>query len=94
MLKQKVVFIINPISGVFKKDNIAGLIKNYIDKSKFDYNIKYTERPGHATEICISLVKSGVDIIVAVGGDGSINETAKGLVGTNVRSFNFNSTTN
>ena len=85
MLKQRVVFIINPISGVFKKGRIAGLIDSYLDKSKFDYSLEYTERPGHATEICKSLVKGGVDIIVAVGGDGSINEIAKGLVGTNVK---------
>ena len=80
---RKVTFIINPVSGVFKKGKISGLIDLYLDKSKFEYEIEFTEGPGHATEICKSRVGKGVDIVVAVGGDGSINEVAKGLVGSN-----------
>lgn len=83
MLKKKVVFIINPVSGVFKKDNVAGLIDSYLDKSKYEHSVEFTEAPGHATEICKSQVENGVDIVIAVGGDGSVNEIAKGLVGTN-----------
>lgn len=83
-MKKKVVFIVNPISGVVKKDNVVEKIKNNIDQSKFDYIIQYTEGPGHATDICFQHVEMGTDYVVAVGGDGSVNEIAKGLVGTEV----------
>ncbi|MCD4682500.1 MAG: diacylglycerol kinase family lipid kinase [Bacteroidales bacterium] len=81
-MKKKIVFIVNPISGVFKKDNIVGQIENNIDHSKFDFSIKYTKEPGHATEICRDHVAQGTEFIIAVGGDGSVNEIAKGLVGS------------
>jgi YegS/Rv2252/BmrU family lipid kinase len=82
MTKKKLIFIINPVSGVFKKGNIVNQIKSYIDTNVYDYRIEYTEEPGHATEICHREVENGANVIVAVGGDGSVNEIAKGLVGT------------
>ncbi len=84
MNKEKILFIINPISGVNKiqKDKIEKLIDENLDKYKFDYEFKYTEKPNHATEISKQAVKNGFEIIVAIGGDGSINEVAKGIIGT------------
>ncbi len=82
MTKKKLIFIINPVSGVFKKGNIVNQIKTYIDTNLYDYRVEYTEGPGHATEICHREVENGANVVVAVGGDGSVNEIAKGLVGT------------
>lgn len=84
MDKRKIVFIINPASGVAGKGNIEKIIDDNIDKNKFDHSIEYTKRPGHATEMCMIHVENGTDIIVAVGGDGSVNEIAKGISGTSV----------
>ncbi len=84
MHKKKIVFIINPISGVAAKGNIEKIIDDNIDTNKYDYYVEYTKGPGHATEICMIHVENGTDIIVAVGGDGSVNEIAKGISGTNV----------
>ncbi len=77
------MFIINPISGVYKKKNIPEKVARYIDYVQFDYTIRFTQYAGHATLIAQQAVEEGYDICVAVGGDGSINEVAQSLVGTN-----------
>ncbi len=82
MTKKRIIFIVNPISGVSKKGQLVKHIESTVDKSKFEYVILYTEGPGHATKICQAYTDMETDIIVAVGGDGSVNEVAKGLVGS------------
>jgi YegS/Rv2252/BmrU family lipid kinase len=81
--KKKIMFIINPISGVYKKKNIPEKVARYIDYVQFDYTIRFTQYSGHATLIAQQAVEEGYDICVAVGGDGSINEVAQSLVGSN-----------
>ena len=78
----KVTFIMNPIAGSVKKNGIPKLIDKYIDKDRFEYNIMYTERAGHAETLARKSADSGSDIVVAVGGDGTINEVGRGLIGT------------
>lgn len=80
--KKKILFIINPISGVYGKEGIPEKIKQYIDYIKYDYAIRNTEYAGHATEIAKQAVAEGYKVVVAVGGDGSINEVAQALMGT------------
>ena len=82
MKKQQTLFIVNPIAGVRKKDDVKSLIKKYLDHQLFDYEIKLTEYAGHGSEIA-SNNKNRYDIIVAVGGDGTINEIAKKLIYSN-----------
>ena len=57
------------------------IVNNYIDKNKFDYKIVFTERVNHATELTMKAIEDGFEYIAAVGGDGTINEIAKCLVG-------------
>ncbi|MCK9451630.1 MAG: YegS/Rv2252/BmrU family lipid kinase [Bacteroidales bacterium] len=82
MKKKKLLFIVNPISGSSHKESFPGLVDSLLDKSKYDYEIKYTERAGHASEISKTAVAENVDVVVAVGGDGTINEVARCLVNT------------
>ncbi len=84
MSRQRILFIINPISGVFKKEGIPEKIAKYLDYVKYDFTIRYTQYAGHATEMARDAVKDGYGVVVAVGGDGSINEVARGLIGTEV----------
>jgi YegS/Rv2252/BmrU family lipid kinase len=84
MEKQQILFIINPISGVYKKEHIPEKIAKYIDYTKYDFTIRTTQYAGHATEIAREAIKEGFKTIVAVGGDGSINEVANALIGTDV----------
>lgn len=79
MFMKKVLFIVNPISGGKSKEKIISLIPKYIDSSKYTYSIVYTKGPGDATVIARNYA---ADIVVAVGGDGTVSEVATGLVGT------------
>ena len=70
----------NPISGSVKKSGIPKIIARYLDKDKFEYLIRYTEYAGHATKIAAEYRDAGYDIVVAVGGDGTINEVGQALI--------------
>jgi YegS/Rv2252/BmrU family lipid kinase len=83
MATKKIGFIINPTSGTKRKENIPVLIQEIIDNNKFEPIIKYTESAGHGTKIAKNMAKEGFAIVVAVGGDGTVNEIAKGLINTN-----------
>ena len=80
---KKILFIINPISGTGKQKNIENLIDRELDKSKFNARVVVTDCPGQATILCKEAVAQGTEIIVAVGGDGTVNEIGQALVGTN-----------
>lgn len=82
MSSMRTLIIINPISGTRKKAFIERAIYNQLPKHQFDFNIKYTAGPTHATELAANAAKDDYDLVIAVGGDGTINETASGLVGT------------
>lgn len=82
MTKQKIRFIINPFSGIRLKQEVQRMITKYLNHHLFDYDIEYTQYPKHATELAKAAVRQGIDIVVAVGGDGSVNEVAAGLIGT------------
>lgn len=81
MKKKKIIFIVNPISGNHNKNNFPNLVDNYIDKNKFEYDIVFTEYVNHATELTMKAIEDGYEYIAAVGGDGTINEIAKCLIG-------------
>lgn len=80
MDKKTIVFIMNPISGTASKAKIPQLIEENLDKEKFTYEIRMTEYAGHASIIASEAKDQGVDIIVAVGGDGTVNEVARAIV--------------
>ena len=80
--KKRIVFIVNPISGTQSKNNILKWIEERLDHSRYDYKIVKTKYAGHATEISAQAVTDGIDIVVAIGGDGTINETARSLIHT------------
>lgn len=81
--KKKIVFILNPISGTHNKVVIPQMIASRLDKDKFDYQVKLTEYAGHAADIAKQCAKDNIDIVVAVGGDGTVNEVARSLTHTN-----------
>ncbi len=82
--KLRAVFIVNPFSGVGRQKAIEKHLRQQLDHDKFDYEIIYTERQHHATKICENAISKGVELVVAVGGDGTINETARPLVGKEI----------
>lgn len=85
MEKEKVLIIINPISGTGRQRTALKAIKNGIDRINFDFEVKETKYACHATEIARQAAADKYDIVVAVGGDGTVNEVASGLVGTETK---------
>ena len=65
------------------KKDIPYLIEELLDKEQFDYSIRKTEYAGHAYEIAKESKEQGIDIVVAVGGDGTVNEVGRALVHSN-----------
>ena len=80
--RRKLLFVINPISGGTKKKLVIDAINSNIDSSKFDWSISYTAHKGHAKELAMDAVKSNYDVVVAIGGDGTVNEIASALINT------------
>jgi diacylglycerol kinase (ATP) len=80
--KEKILFLINPISGTRRKENLPDLIKKQTDKALFDTEIVVTRYKGEATEIVRGKLNENYRYFVAVGGDGTVNEIAKVLVNT------------
>lgn len=83
-MKKKLAFIINPISGGISKANFPALVDKHINKDIFDYDLFYTQSTEHNKDLAKMCVAQQYDAIVAVGGDGTINNTAKYIAGTDV----------
>lgn len=76
----KILFILNPVSGNRPADteHFARCIQLNFPGA----DMRLTKSAGHATELAREAAAAGTDVVVAIGGDGTINETARGLVGT------------
>lgn len=81
--KRHITFIVNPVSGNHSKDDIPQWIAEGIDPECFEVEIRSTEYRGHAAEITRECVDRNVDVVVAVGGDGTVNEVARSLTHSN-----------
>ena len=77
------VFIINPKSGVVRQKAIQQAIDTKLDAAQFTYEIKHTEYARHGTQLAKDAAAKGAYAVVAVGGDGSVNDIVAGLIGTN-----------
>jgi len=75
----KIRFIINPISGTGKQKGIEKFISKHLE----NFEIIHTQKAGDATRISKESANENIDIVIAVGGDGTVNECLKGLVNTN-----------
>ncbi|WP_236612923.1 diacylglycerol/lipid kinase family protein [Cesiribacter andamanensis] len=78
--KKHLVFIMNPISGTRKKERVPQLAEELLDKTQFTHTFALTERPLHATELARAAAEAGAYAVIAVGGDGTVNEVASGLM--------------
>ena len=80
---KNIAFIVNPVSGTKTKNRITKLIRELLNKELFSPTVVVTEYAGHATQLAQQFALEGYYAVIAVGGDGTINEVGKGLCGTN-----------
>ena len=78
-MPRKITFIVNPISGITDKSQVLSAIGKHLDLSLYQPRILFTSRAGEAEEMAR---ESQAEVVVAVGGDGTVSEVARGLVGT------------
>ena len=79
----KIRFIVNPISGKGKQKDIENTILENLDAKKYEYSIQFTEKQGHAKELSKQAIIDGYEGIIAVGGDGTVNEISSECIGKN-----------
>lgn len=84
-MKRRIAFIINPKSGTNDKKDLPDLIKEGISLEKWeDPTIVFTQYAGHGRELARKYVHEKYDVVVACGGDGTMNEVASELINTDV----------
>lgn len=83
MSQKHIVFIVNPKSGVERQKEIKQAIADHLDKAIYTHEILNTEFAKHGTSLAREAARNGAWAVVAVGGDGSVNDVAQGLLGTN-----------
>lgn len=82
MDKKTIRFIVNPISGGSSKKAIIKAIDELIDPLRYDIAVWPTRYAGHGAVLATMAAENDADIVVAIGGDGTINEVARSLVHT------------
>lgn len=82
---KNIAFIVNPIAGTGgtkTKNRVSKLIRELLDLQQFSPTVITTEYPGHGTLLAQQFAMQDYYAVIAVGGDGTVNEVASGLVGT------------
>lgn len=77
----KYIFIVNPISGGKSKTKLIQYLNEFCLSNGLDFVVKHTEYAGHAKEIAKQYFDSDDTVVIAVGGDGTVNEVASSLIG-------------
>ena len=77
--KRRMLVIVNPYATTVS-DRLQNLVV-YALQSRYSVEAIDTEKRDHATQICREAASEGYDVVVAFGGDGTVNEAANGLVG-------------
>ena len=79
---ERIFLIINKYAGHKNGAKAIEIVIPYLKERGYLVEHSFTNYPGHATELAAKASVSGFDLVVAVGGDGTVNEVAQGLIGT------------
>jgi len=82
-ITNKIFLIVNTYAGNKAGANAVDVLVPYLLKMGCSVEYSFTKYPEHATELAVKASADGFDLVVAVGGDGTMNEVARGLIGTN-----------
>ncbi len=83
-LRKKILFVVNPISGGLSKRKLPELIIKNLDRTLFEPELFYTSLELNAREITRRAIEEKFDIIIAAGGDGTMNQVAQCLIHTHI----------
>ena len=78
----RVCFILNPTSGTNRSQDVPAQLARYAAEAGAEFVVWPTQRAGHAEELARQAAVEGFRVVVAVGGDGTVNEVGRGLLGT------------
>ena len=78
--KKRMLIIVNPYASTVS-ENLRHLVVHAL-QGRYEVDAVDTEARGHATELCREAAHEGYDVVVAFGGDGTVNEAANGLLGS------------
>lgn len=81
---EKIFLIINKFAGHQEGAKAVDSVIPYLKKRNRLVEYSFTDHAGHATELAKKAVQEDFQLVVAVGGDGTVNEVAQGLIGSNV----------
>src|SRR5665213_1611671 len=80
--RRRALVVINPHASAVS-DRLRSLVLRAL-ALRYELDAVETQAPGHATEICRAAAGDGYGVVIAFGGDGTVNEAANGLVGSDV----------
>lgn len=83
--KKHVTFIVNSLAVARSYKEFKSLVERYLDRSLYDYEIEFTGNKGDANRIARRSIESRSPVLVAVGGDGTVNEISPALIGTDTK---------
>jgi YegS/Rv2252/BmrU family lipid kinase len=77
-------FIVNPVAGGLNKEPLISQLKSAFPAGEYEISIEISDRPGQAFELAQAAVARRATAVVAVGGDGTLNEVGRALVNTDI----------
>ena len=83
-MKNKIIFIISPIAGKGEGKIVESKVQQFFANKNIDFETYLTEYNGHATLLTQNVLLQKPTIVVACGGDGTINEVAQTLINTDI----------
>lgn len=84
-MKKRMLAIVNPISGIGKQRRIETIFQKNLNHDLFDFKLQYTEPDNHGEALARKAADDGYDVIVAVGGDGTVNDVIRGMINSDSR---------
>ena len=81
---KRIYLIINQHAGGKRMKNKISQLFDFFEKQPINISFDFTEREGHAVELAQNAIAEKYNIVVAVGGDGTVNEVARGLAGSGI----------